>query len=175
VRSPGDASVGQGLYAQALHYFRLAETACRSAGNSYQLGQTVSNVAEAQRELGDYGDAAASFCDAIKRHQNAGDRRTASDWLGEAIARTGLGDTYRLLESVHESLAEHQAALAIYRELGSSQRDLVAALDKLAETQLAAGFAAAARESWAEAIRLADVAGNPLTARMQERMHGLGL
>jgi tetratricopeptide (TPR) repeat protein len=73
-----------------------------------------------------------------------------------AAARSGLGDTLRLLGRLEESLAQHELAVAIQRDLGTRDRQFLDALDWLGQAYAACGRHDEARRCWTEALRLAD-------------------
>jgi hypothetical protein len=73
----------------------------------------------------------------------------------------------RLLGRLDESLAQHRLAVAIRNELGTEHREQIGALHRLGATLAGLGQADAARQSWSEALQLAESTSDARAAELR--------
>lgn len=109
----------------------------------------LGNAADSYREMGAYAEALAVYTSALRIHDSVGTR------YGAANCRFGIADTLHRLGRPEESLAQHERAMAIYRELGNVDRQFLDALDLLGRAYASCGRLDEARTCWAEAAALA--------------------
>ncbi|RBM20202.1 tetratricopeptide repeat protein [Streptomyces sp. PT12] len=89
------------------------------------------SLGNAQRALGDHGEALASFQRSALLHRRLGDRSR------EALAWSGAGETYRAMNRPSEAADFHRRAAAVHRETREHWHEasaLLALADALAET-----------------------------------------
>jgi len=153
----------QGRYADAVAYYLAAAEAAEAAGRPDHVGVILVNAANSNRDMGAYAEALDVYSRALEI------LLAADSAYQVAAARSGLGDTLRLLGRLEESLAQHELAVAIQRDLGTRDRHFLDALDWLGQAYAACGRHDEARRCWTEALRLADETGSPLAATLRRR------
>ncbi|WP_233221307.1 ATP-binding protein [Streptomyces carminius] len=123
-------------------------------------------LGDAQRALGRYGDALASYHRSALLHRRLGDRSR------EALAWQGAGETYLLMRRPAEAADFHRRAAAVHAELGDDWHHALA-LDARARA-LADEDPALARALRQRAVRLLAPYGDDRAARVRRRLGGDG-
>ena len=155
------AYLNQGRHAESLEESDRVIALAKQRGDTYLLGILLNNSAEVCQQMGDLEGALTRFTDAVLVLGQSQDRHT------EGMARTGLGETLRLLGRLEESLEQHRLALAIHNELGSEHREQISALERLGATLADLGQSEDARQSWAQALHLAESTGDARAAELR--------
>ena len=114
----------------------------------------LDNLGTTLRKLGRPGEALGYYDRALAIHRDIGYR------IGEGDARRGIGSTLGELGLTGEAIAELHRAIELGREIGEIEVTTGAFTD-LGEIQLGAGMVGDARDSFAEALVLSDLADDP--------------
>jgi len=158
----GTAHFSLGDYVAARGFFR------QSAGleDDRGLGLALCNEAEACARLGEHAAAAELYSAGIELRAAHGDR------YGVAVGRTGLGQSLRLLGKPDESLGQLRLAVAIYRELGVRDGQLMQVFYELGCTLADLGEREQAAQAWREALAHAQPPGGPRAAEILALLDG---
>lgn len=151
----------QGRYAESLQESDKTSAIAEQLGDTGLLGILLNNSADTCQLMGDLEGALTRYSEAVRLLVESQDRHT------EGMARTGLGETLRLLGRLDESLAQHRLAVAILNELGTEHREQIGALHRLGATLADLGQADAARQSWTEALQLAESTSDARAAELR--------
>ena len=154
----------QGHYVQALPYGKEALRLHRAGGDQVAIAHSEQTLGSIYARLGQY-DLALRHC------------RHALDLSREADSRLLTADIFDTLAHIHLGLGDHDEAiacclqtLAIYREVGDV--NVAAVLTCLGDAQLAVGDAAAAQDSWQQALTvlsgLPNADDQPVRARLAQ-------
>lgn len=141
-----------GLFDQAIDHFQQADAALDRCGDQNGRAFAHANISVMLTLQGQHA-AALEYAQTALR-LSAGTRT----WI-EAFALTCVGRSVSLLGDHAQALASLQQAVALFRQLGSTET-LALALDYLGFAQAGLGDDAAAVASYAEAIRLFEEIGN---------------
>jgi tetratricopeptide (TPR) repeat protein len=154
----------QGRYPEAIEHYLAAIELAEAAGWQHHVATILVNAANSNREMGAYTEALDAYSRALEIRTVAGSPYDA------ATCHSGIGETLLRLGRPDESLARHELAVAIHRDLGVRDRHFLEALDGLGHAYAECGRQDQARQCWTEAIRLADETGSPLAATLRERL-----
>ncbi|MFW5420900.1 tetratricopeptide repeat protein [Nocardiopsis sp. CNT-189] len=125
-------------------------------------GYWLLDLGSAQRALGRFGEALASF------QRSAVLQRRQRNRSREALAWHGAGETYLLMGRPEQAADLHRRAAGVHRELHDPWNRALA-LEGLAEA-LAPDRPDEARAHWEEALRLLAGYGDPRAVRTRERI-----
>lgn len=160
----GNIRYRQGRFDEAIAHYQEALRLAGAPGAENLTGYILLNAGRTHRELG----ADADSHDAYTRALAAGQAMNNLHVTAEAM--TGLGETLRRLGRLPEAIEQHQRALAIHREIGTGDRELPAALDRLASAYESFGRTAEARDCLREALRIAEAINDPQAAEFREHL-----
>jgi DNA-binding SARP family transcriptional activator/tetratricopeptide (TPR) repeat protein len=150
----------------ALQYFERSREILEEFGMAQMVAMALSNAGTACRSLARYDAALAYYDRALEIQQRLDDRH------GEGVSRLMLSQAYRLLGRYDEALEQADIAVAIHRDMGTRPWWLLSALDERGLTLAALGRASEARESWIEAVVLAEGSGDPRASEFRGRLAG---
>jgi DNA-binding SARP family transcriptional activator/tetratricopeptide (TPR) repeat protein len=123
----------QNRYSDAVEHCLAAAAIAWDAGHKGLSAGTLMNAADCYRQMGAYGEALDAYQRALATLIEEGTLYDVAD------CRTGLGETLRLLGRTEESLAEHELAVAVHRDLGTTEHNFRSALDLRAKAYASAG------------------------------------
>ncbi|WIM94995.1 BTAD domain-containing putative transcriptional regulator [Actinoplanes oblitus] len=156
----------RGEYEQALRRATRALCQFHDAGDRMGKADALSWVGWYYSRLGDH-DAAMRHChDALRLHREG-------NWPGQADTWAILGNAHHHLGHYDEALNSYAQALARWGELGD-RYEVAITLQRLGDTQEAAGRLDRARSRWQQARTILEELGHPDAALLQARLDAHG-
>jgi DNA-binding SARP family transcriptional activator/tetratricopeptide (TPR) repeat protein len=149
-----------------------ALAAAREAHAHYlAAGHTVGQAA-ALNGIGWYEALLGRYTEALESCRRSLELAPMTDREAQAYTRHSIGYALHHLGRYAEAIASYQSALALFRELGD-RRNEADLLDRLGDSQLAAGDGAAAAQAWRQALAIVADLGHPDADTIGAKLAGL--
>jgi len=152
--------------AEALEHSRRAAALFQRAGWRPGLAAALNDMGWYHAELGDAHTALDLCRRSLAEHEAMGNVD------GQAFTCDSIGYAYHLLGRHGQAIGYYQRALGMLRAVGDRATEATT-LVRLAESQRAAGEAAAARATWREAANILDQVDSARAGAIREKLRDL--
>jgi tetratricopeptide (TPR) repeat protein len=148
LNNQGDLSLRQGDVQAAHDYYQEVGAITIEMGRQHEA-IWLGNLANVHRQIGNYDDALAGYRNALRIHQELGDKR------GETETLIGIGSTFQQIGKYAEALVHHERALAISCDI-SERYEEAKALRYIGMALLSSGRYTTALDHFRQALAVAN-------------------